>query len=84
MKVVQDATASSVDRNVKETIYKKSVVFTGKNHAYANLEKLVETHVKVKPSANTANSELNWVHTAISNLKKNCQGSITWSLKSTS
>ncbi|MFD2034953.1 IS1595 family transposase [Belliella marina] len=74
MKVIQDASASSVDGFVKETINKESVIFTDKNQAYVNLEKLVESHVKVKSSAKTTNGELNWVHTAISNLKKNLLG----------
>ncbi|MCH7410556.1 transposase, partial [Belliella sp. DSM 111904] len=39
-----------------------------------HVEKLVETHIKVKSSESTANEELNWVHTAISNLKKNLLG----------
>jgi hypothetical protein len=74
MKVLKDPTAKSVDNFVKETISRKSVVFTDENKAYVNLEKLVEDHMKVRSSAKTANGELNWVHTAISNLKKNLLG----------
>lgn len=74
MKVIQDASSSSVDSIVEGAINKKSVVFTDKNQAYVHLERLVESHVKVRSSATTTNGELNWVHTAISNLKKNLLG----------
>lgn len=74
MKVIPRADAESVDGFVEENIDKKSVVFTDDNKAYVHLEKLVETHIKVKSSETTANEELNWVHTAISNLKKNLLG----------
>lgn len=39
-----------------------------------NLEKMVEKHIKVKSSFESANGGLNWVQTAISNLKKNLLG----------
>jgi hypothetical protein len=38
------------------------------------LEKMVESHIKVKSSYEFANGDLNWVHTAISNLKRNLLG----------
>jgi hypothetical protein len=74
MKVIPNADAASVDGFVQENVDEKSVVFTDENKAYVHLEKLVETHIKVKSSKSTANEELNWVHTAISNLKKNLLG----------
>ena len=74
MKVIPRADAASVDGFVEENIEKKSLVTTDQNKAYVHLEKLVETHIKVKSSKNATNEELNWVHTAISNLKKNLLG----------
>lgn len=74
MKVIPKADAVSVDEFVEENIEKKSVVFTDGNKAYVHLEKLVETHIKVMSTEKSTNEELNWVHTAISNLKKNLLG----------
>jgi hypothetical protein len=39
-----------------------------------NLEKMVENHIRVKSSYEFANRDFNWVHTAISNLKRNLFG----------
>ena len=71
LKVLGDVTRESVEGFVKESIDPKSVLFTDKNPAYVNLEKMVENHIKVISSYESANEELNWVHTAISNLKRN-------------
>ena len=74
LKVLGDVTRESVEGFVKESIDPKSVLFTDKNPAYVNLEKMVENHIKVKSSYESANGDLNWVHTAISNLKRNLLG----------
>jgi hypothetical protein len=74
MKVMGDVTRESVVEFVKESIDSKSVLFTDKNAAYANLEKMVEQHIKVKSTPESTNGALNWVHMAISNLKKNLPG----------
>lgn len=74
MKVLGDVTRESVEEFVKESIDSKVVLFTDKNAAYVNLEKMVEQHIKVKSSSESTNGVLNWVHTAISNLKKNLLG----------
>lgn len=74
LKVLGDVTRESVEGFVKKSIDPKSVLFTDKNPAYVNLEKMVENHIKVKSSYESANGDLNWVHTAISNLKRNLLG----------
>lgn len=74
MKVLGDVTKESVEVFVKESIDSKAVLFTDKNTAYVNLEKMVEEHIKVKSTSESTNGVLNWVHTAISNLKKNLLG----------
>lgn len=74
MKVLGDVTKESVEEFVKESIDSKAVLFTDKNTAYVNLEKMVEEHIKVKSTSESTNGVLNWVHTAISNLKKNLLG----------
>lgn len=74
MKVLKGVTAETVEQFVEESICTETVLFTDKNQAYVNLEKLVEDHIKVKSSESAANGDLNWVHTAISNLKKNLLG----------
>ncbi|MFC3414100.1 IS1595-like element ISAhi1 family transposase [Algoriphagus hitonicola] len=74
MKALGDVTRESVEEFVKESIDSKSALFTDKNAAYVNLEKMVEQHIKVKSTSESTNGALNWVHTAISNLKKNLLG----------
>ena len=74
MKVLHDVTKESVEEFVAETVTSKSVLFTDKNTSYYNLERLVEEHVKVKSSPDSTKGDLNWVHVAISNLKKNLLG----------
>jgi hypothetical protein len=76
MKVIQSASGEAVEKFVKEAVDKKTVLTTDKNTAFVNLEKLVESHIKVKSTERTSNEELNWVHPAISNLKKTCWESI--------
>ncbi len=68
--MLKNVSAESVEDFVEENINTKSVVFTDKNMAYINLESLVEDHIKVKSSEESTKKDLNWVHTAISNLKK--------------
>jgi hypothetical protein len=71
MRVLQEVTKESVEQFVADAVTPKSVLFTDKNTAYYNLERLVEEHFKVKPSPDSTKGDLNWVHVAISNLKKN-------------
>tara|TARA_R110002020_G_C16129661_1_gene761026 strand:+ start:109 stop:1035 length:927 start_codon:yes stop_codon:yes gene_type:complete len=74
MKKLEDVSKDSVEQFVGKAVASSSVLFTDKNTAYVDLEKMVEKHIKVKSSKDSANGELNWVHTAISNLKKNLLG----------
>lgn len=74
MKVLEDVTKDSVEQFVGKAVNPSSVLFTDKNTAYVDLGKMVENHIKVKSSKDSTNRELNWVHTAISNLKKNLLG----------
>lgn len=74
LKVLKDSTSDSVEQFVENNIDSSSVLFTDKNTAYVDLEKMIEEHIKVKSSKDSANGTLNWVHTAISNLKKNLLG----------
>lgn len=70
MKMLGDVTRESVKEFVKEFIDSKAVLFTDKKEAYVNLM-MVGQHIKVKSTTESTNRVLNWVHTAISNLKKN-------------
>ena len=74
LKVLDDVTKESVEEFVKVLIDPISVLFTYKNPAYVNLEKMVENHIKIKLSNASAYGDLNWVHTAISILKRNLLG----------
>lgn len=71
LKMLGDVSRESVEGFVKEPLDPKSVLFTDKSTAYVNLEKMVDNHIKVKSSYESANGDLNWEHIAISNLKKN-------------
>lgn len=73
-KLFRDVTKESVVEFMKDSIDPKSVLFTDKNIAYVNLEKIVENHIKVKSSSESANGDLNWIHTAISKMKNNLLG----------
>lgn len=74
MKVLGDVSRESVEEFIKGSMDPKSVLFTDKNPAYLNIEKMVENLIKVKSYYESANGDLNWVHTAISNLKRNLLG----------
>lgn len=74
MKVLTDVTKESVEEFVGESIEPESVLFTDKNTSNVDLEKLVEEHIKIKSSAESTKGDLNWVHVAISNLKRNLLG----------
>lgn len=74
LKVFGDVTRESAEVFVKESIDPKSVLLTDKCPANVNFEKIVENHIKVKSSYGFANGDLNWLHTAISNLKRNLLG----------
>ncbi|SIS61013.1 ISXO2-like transposase domain-containing protein [Belliella pelovolcani] len=71
MRVLQEVTKESLEKFVSDVVTPKSVLITDKNTAYYNLERLVEDHGKVKSSPDSTKGDLNWVHVAISNLKKN-------------
>lgn len=74
MKVLKDVTKESVEEFVEESIKRGSVLFTDKNASNVDLQKLVDEHIKIKSSAESTKGDLNWVHVAISNLKKNLLG----------
>ncbi len=74
MKILRDVTSESIEGFIGDSINPKSVLFTDKNPAYMNIEKMVENQIMVKSSASTTKGDLNWVHVAISNLKKNILG----------
>jgi len=72
--VLGDVIKESVAEFVKKSIDARSFLLTDPKTAYLNLEMMVEEHIKVKSGPGSANGDLNWVHTAISNLKKNLLG----------
>ncbi|GHB37453.1 hypothetical protein GCM10008106_18340 [Mongoliitalea lutea] len=74
MKVLTDVTKETVEQFVEESIDTESVLFTNENTACVNLERLVEEHIKIKSSPDSTKVALNWVHVAISNLKRNLLG----------
>jgi hypothetical protein len=74
MKVLPNVSADSVEKFMQKAIDRESILFTDKNPAYVNLEKMVESHIQIKSSRDSTKANLPWVHVAISNLKKNLLG----------
>ena len=74
MKVLHEVTKESVEQFVEVAVTPKTVLFTNKNTAYYNLERLADEHIKIKSSPDSTKGDLNWVHLVISNLKKNLLG----------
>lgn len=74
LKLINGVTKESIEKFVAESVDPQSVLFTDKNTATVDLEKLVEEHIKVKSSPDSTNENLDWVYTAISNLKINLLG----------
>ena len=74
IRILKEVTTESVEGFITDSLNPKSLLLTDKNLAYLNLEKMVEKPIKVKSSASTTKGDENWVHLAISNLKRNLPG----------
>lgn len=74
MKVIEDQTAKSFEDVVQENIDKTSTLLTDGLKAYSKLHEHVKKHLYGKIPAVEADKKLPWVHTAISNLKRELLG----------
>ena len=74
MKVIDDHSADTVTKLVKESFDEKSIVFSDKNTSYIDIAKHVGTHITEKSDGNTTRTTLQWVHIAISNAKRTLRG----------
>jgi len=55
---------------MKVNIDEKSIVFSDKSKSYVDIANYVETHYEEKSTTETTRTTLQWVHIAISNLKR--------------
>jgi hypothetical protein len=74
MEVLNKIDSENVNKFIKRNTEGEVVLFTDRNTAYVNLEKVVDTHFTVVSGEEEANDTLRWVHKAISNLKRNLLG----------
>lgn len=74
MEVLNKVDSENVNQFIKRNTVGEVVLFTDRNTAYVNLEKVVDTHFTVAAGKEETNDTLRWVHKAISNLKRNLLG----------
>lgn len=74
MEVLNKVDSENVNQFIKRNTDGDVVLFTDRNTAYVNLEKVVNTHFTVAAGKEETNDTLRWVHKAISNLKRNLLG----------
>jgi len=74
MEVLAKADSENVNQFIKRNTDGNVVLFTDRNTAYVNLNKIVNTHFTVTSGKEETNDTLRWVHKAISNLKWNLLG----------
>ena len=74
MEVLAKADSEHVNQFIKRNTDGDVVLFTDRNTAYVNLNKIVNTHFTVTSGKKETNDTLRWVHKAISNLKRNLLG----------
>lgn len=74
MEVIDKVDSEHVNCFIRQNTDGDVILFTDKNTAYANLEKVVNTHFTVTAGTDETNDTLRWVHKAISNLKRNLLG----------
>lgn len=74
MEVLNKVDSENVNQFIKRNTVRDVVLFTDRNTAYVNLEKVVDTHFTVAAGKEETNDTLRWVHKAISNLKRNLLG----------
>lgn len=70
MKVLSGHSALNINDTVSENIDEKSIVFSDKSKSYVDIANYVETHYEEKSTVETTRTTLQWVHIAISNLKR--------------
>lgn len=74
MEVLAKAGSKNVNQFIKRNTDGDVVLFTDKNTAYVNLNKIVNTNFTVTSGKEETNNTLRWVHKAISNMKRNLLG----------
>jgi transposase-like protein len=74
MHVIEDLKGSTIEEKVKLTIKNESVVKTDDFRSYSKLDKIVWRHLPGKTPKDQLESAFPWVHTMISNAKRNLLG----------
>jgi transposase-like protein/ribosomal protein L37E len=70
MIVIDDASASSINYEVKKAINPSSIVLTDSWTGYTNIKDIVKEHQKMIVKSKDADKKLPWVHKVISNAKR--------------
>ena len=73
-KVLDGHSGEEINEAIKESIDNQSIVFTDKSTSYVDISDFVELHIMEKSSKETTEETLKWVHSAISNGKRNLLG----------
>ncbi len=71
MEALAKADRENVNQFIKRNRDENVVLFTDKNTAYVNLNKIVNTHFTVTSGKEDTHDTLRWVHKAFRNLKRN-------------
>ncbi len=74
MMVLENQKEVSASGFIENSITKTSLVFSDKGKNYVDIQKHVETHLKVKSDKDSVKSTLKWVYVAISNAKREFLG----------
>lgn len=74
MEVLGKVDGEHAEKFIKKNTSGEIVLFTDKNTAYEHIEDIVETHFTVISGKESTNDTLQWVHKAISNLKRKLLG----------
>lgn len=74
MRVMEDLTAASIEKEVKKAISEKATVKTDSFRSYSQLHKIIKKHIQEIVPAQKVNAVLPWVHTMISNAKRSFAG----------
>ncbi len=74
MKVIEDQTSESFEKVVATNVNESSTLVTDGFRSYSKLHKYVKKHLAEKIPGKDAEKKLPWVHTAVSNLKRELLG----------
>jgi transposase-like protein len=74
MKIMDSLTSDDINYEIKKSVNKNSHIFTDGYRGYNNLRKIVNNHTKMIVKPKECMKKLPWVHTVISNCKRELTG----------